>query len=60
MLAVEVGIVVVVAGIAVAVAVVAGGSTAGQSESVPFDWPGSRLFAVEIFEIGCSLRQRPP
>lgn len=55
--AAEVGI--VVAGIAVAFAVVAGESTVGLSESLSVDWPGSKLSVVEIFEIVCSLRLLP-
>lgn len=56
-LAAEVGI--VVAGFAVVFVVVAGESTAGLSESMSVDWPGSRLFVVGRFEIVCSLRLLP-
>lgn len=49
-LAVEVGT--VAAGFVAAV--VAGGSTVALPESMLVDWPGSRQFAVEKFEIACS------
>lgn len=56
-LAAEAGI--VVAGTAVAFAVVAGESTVGLSKLLSVDWLGSRLSAGEIFEIVYSLGLLP-